>query len=230
MVIHILLIDNYDSFTYNVSQALASLQEGIEVDVIRNDQISVQEVKERIRKKFDRNGTECPPYDAIVISPGPGTPRDAGITMDLIRELGVSRESGDAWSGTPILGVCLGHQAIGEVFGGQVIRAPKPVHGKSAEIYHQGKGVFAGLPSPFQATRYHSLIVDWDTLPEELEVIAWTEDDLIMGLQHRQYPWIQGVQFHPESVLTHVNHQKQLFKNFFSLLDESIPLTSGWEI
>ena len=218
----ILLIDNYDSFTYNVSQALASLREGIEVEVIRNDQISVQEVKERIRQDI---------YDAIVISPGPGCPVDAGITLDLIRELGAGRETeGDAWAGTPILGVCLGHQAIGEVFGGQVVRAPEPVHGKPAQVYHQGKGVFAGLPSPFQATRYHSLIVDWETLPEDLEVIAWTEDNLIMGLQHRRYPWIQGVQFHPESVLTDVNHQKTLFKNFFSLLDDSEPLMSGWEV
>jgi anthranilate synthase component II len=218
----ILLIDNYDSFTYNVCQALASLREGMEVEVIRNDQISVQEVKERIQQGV---------YDAIVISPGPGRPADAGITMDIIRELGASREvEGDAWAGTPILGVCLGHQAIGEVFGGQVVLAPEPVHGKPAQIYHQGKGIFAGLPSPFKATRYHSLIVDWGTLPEDLEVIAWTEDDLIMGLQHRKYPWIQGVQFHPESVLTDVNHQKELFKNFFFLLDESEPLTSGWEL
>jgi anthranilate synthase component II len=209
----VLLIDNYDSFTYNVSQAIASLREGVEVEVIRNDQISVQEIKQRIQQGV------C---EAIVISPGPGCPTDAGITLDLIRELGVSHEvKGNVWTGIPILGVCLGHQAIGEVFGGQVIRASEPVHGKPAQIYHQGKGIFAGLPSPFTATRYHSLIVDWDTLPEDLEVIAWTEDDLIMGLQHRKYPWIQGVQFHPESVLTNVNHQKALFKNFFSLLGES---------
>jgi Glutamine amidotransferase class-I/HEAT repeats len=111
-----------------------------------------------------------------------------------------------------------------------VVRAPEPVHGKPAQVYHQGKGIFAGLPSPFQATRYHSLIVDWETSPDDREVIAWTEDNLIMGLQHRQYPWIQGVQFHPESVLTDVSHQKALFKNFFSLLDESEPITSGWEL
>jgi len=218
----ILLIDNYDSFTYNVSQALASLREGIEVEVIRNDQISVQEVKTRIQQGI---------YDAIVISPGPGRPATAGITMDLIRDLGVSREAdGDTWLGTPILGVCLGHQAIGEVFGGEVILAPEPVHGKAAQIYHQGQGIFAGLPSPFRATRYHSLIVDWDTLPADLTAIAWTEDNLIMGLQHRKYPWIQGVQFHPESVLTDVKHQKVLFKNFFSLLEESTPVTSAWEL
>lgn len=229
-MIRVLLIDNYDSFTYNVSQALTSSQEGIEVDVIRNDRISVQEVKERIQGRFFCNGKEYPPYDAIVISPGPGTPSDAGITMDLIRELGVSRESEDAaWLGTPILGICLGHQAIGKVFGGRVIRAPQPVHGKPAYIYHQSKGIFSGLPSPFMTTRYHSLIIDWDTLPGDLEVTAWTEDDTIMGLQHRQYPWIQGIQFHPESVLTSVDHQRQLFKNFFTLLNDSIP-SSGLEV
>jgi anthranilate synthase component II len=218
----ILLIDNYDSFTYNVSQALTSLREGIEVEVIRNDRISVQEVKERIQQHV---------YDAIVISPGPGCPTDAGITLDLIRELGASRETeGGAWAGTPILGVCLGHQAIGEVFGGQVVRAPEPVHGKPAQVYHQGKGVFTGLPSPFQATRYHSLIVDRETLPDDLEVIAWTEDGLIMGLQHRQYHWIQGVQFHPESILTEVEHREILFKNFLSLFDESEPLLGAWEL
>jgi anthranilate synthase component II len=218
----ILLIDNYDSFTYNVSQALTSLREGIEVEVIRNDRISVQEVKERIQQHV---------YDAIVISPGPGCPTDAGIILDLIRELGASSETeGDAWAGTPILGVCLGHQAIGEVFGGQVVRAPEPFHGKPAQVYHQGKGVFTGLPSPFQATRYHSLIVDLETLPEDLEVIAWTEDNLIMGLQHRQYPWIQGVQFHPESILTDVRNRETLFKNFLSLLDENEPFLGAWEL
>jgi anthranilate synthase component 2 len=219
---NILLIDNYDSFTYNVSHALTSLSENIEVEVIRNDEISVQEVKDRIKQGR---------YDAIVISPGPGTPADAGIIMDVIKELGVSRESENhTWEGTPILGVCLGHQAIGEVFGGQVVLAPQPVHGMSAQIYHQGKGVFAGLASPFKATRYHSLIVDWDTLPSDLEVTAWTEDNLIMGLKHRIYPWIQGIQFHPESVLTDVNNREQLFKNFLSILSKNEPLMSGWEI
>lgn len=211
-MINILLIDNYDSFIYNVSQAMSALSEEIEVEVFRNDEISVQEVKERVKKGI---------YDAIVISPGPGTPADSGIILDLIRELGASSESEeDSWAGTPILGVCLGHQAIGEVFGGQVVLAPEPVHGKPAQIYHQNKGIFEGLPSPFRAARYHSLIVDWDTLPEDLEVIAWTEDNLIMGLQHRNYPWIQGVQFHPESVLTDINHQKKLFENFFVLLNK----------
>lgn len=218
----ILLIDNYDSFIYDVSQALTSLREGIEVEVIRNDRISVQEVKERIQQHV---------YDAIVISPGPGCPTDAGITLDLIRELGASREAeGGAWAGTPVLGVCLGHQAIGEVFGGKVVRAPEPVHGKPVQVYHQGKGVFTRLPSPFQATRYHSLIVDRETLPDDLEVIAWTEDDLIMGLQHRHYPWIQGVQFHPESILTFVEHREILFKNFLSLFDESEPFLAAREL
>jgi anthranilate synthase component II len=220
-MIKILLIDNYDSFTYNVSQSMAAFKGEIEVEVevIRNDQISVQEVKSRLEQKI---------YDAIVISPGPGTPKDAGITMDLIQQLGPSHETEHSiWPGTPILGICLGHQAIGEVFGGQVILAPEPVHGKPEQIYHKGQGIFAGLPSPFQATRYHSLIVDWKTLPKDengLEIIAYTEaddnlDHLIMGLKHRKYPWIQGVQFHPESFLTDVKHQKQIFKNFFSAIN-----------
>jgi anthranilate synthase component II len=203
----ILLIDNYDSFTYNVRDAIMSIDNNVEVEVIRNDKISVQEVKEKIKQGI---------YQAIVISPGPGRPVDAGITLDVIRELGASSEAPDAiWEGIPILGVCLGHQAIGEVFGGQVILAPEPVHGKPAHIYHQGKGVFAGLPTPFVATRYHSLIVDKETLPDDLEVTAWTDDNLIMGLQHRKYPWIQGIQFHPESVLTDVEHRQRLFRNFW---------------
>jgi anthranilate synthase/aminodeoxychorismate synthase-like glutamine amidotransferase len=163
-----------------IVDGLSLASQGSVEQVILNDRISVQEVKERIQKHV---------YDAVVISPGPDCPTDAGITLDLIRELGTSRETeGDAWAGTPILGVCLGHQAIGEVFGGQVVRAPEPVHGKPAHVYHQGKGIFAGLPSPFEATRYHSLIVDRETLPKDLEVLAWTEDHLIMGLRHRKYP------------------------------------------
>jgi anthranilate synthase component II len=218
----ILLIDNYDSFTYNVKEAMMSIKSDLEVEVIRNDKISVEQVKEKVKQ-----GT----YEAIVISPGPGRPSDAGITMELIRELGPSNEDPNAkWEGVPILGVCLGHQAIGEIFGGDVVLAPEPVHGKGANIYHQNKGVFANLPTPFQATRYHSLIVDWETLPEDLEVTAWTEDNLIMGLQHRKYPWIQGVQFHPESVLTKVEHRKELFRNFLTLLDQHEPLMSGWEM
>jgi anthranilate synthase component II len=202
----ILLIDNYDSFTYNVRDAIISIDNNVDVEVIRNDKISVQEIKEKIKQGI---------YKAIVISPGPGRPIAAGITLDVIRELGPNSDAPDViWKGIPILGVCLGHQAIGEVFGGQVILAPEPVHGKPAHIYHQGKGVFAGLPTPFVATRYHSLIVDKETLPDDLEVTAWTDDDLIMGLQHRKYPWIQGIQFHPESVLTDVENRKMLFKNF----------------
>jgi anthranilate synthase component II len=221
-MIHILLIDNYDSFTYNVSQALTSLQPDIKVDVIRNDQISLPEVQRRLQGPFQQHGQEVPPYNAIVISPGPGRPENAGITLELIQELGVSK-------GTPILGICLGHQAIGEVFGGQVIRAPEPVHGKPAQIYHLDKGIFAGLPKPFVATRYHSLIVDLDTLPDDLEMTAWTEDGLIMGLQHRKYPWIQGVQFHPESILTKISDQQMLFKNFFSPFQVREIVLSGWE-
>jgi len=218
----ILLIDNYDSFTYNISQSLSSLKNNIYVDVIRNDQISVAEVKERVKEKQ---------YEAIVISPGPGRPTDAGITMDIIRELGVTYEDGyEVCNGIPILGVCLGHQAIGEVFGGKVVLAPEPIHGKTAEIYHQGKGIFAGLPIPFQATRYHSLVVDWDTFPNDLEIIAWTEDNLIMGLQHRDYPWIQGVQFHPESILTDNNNRRQLFENFLSIFDENESPSGAWNM
>ena len=216
----ILLIDNYDSFTYNVMHALSSasfslLGENPEncIETLRNDRISIQEVKNRVKQGI---------YEAIVISPGPGRPIDAGITMDIIRELGASYENKDEiWEGVPILGVCLGHQAIGEVFGGDIVLAPEPVHGKPTYIYHEGKGVFAGLPSPFRSTRYHSLIVNSETSPKDLESIAWTEDGIIMGLQHRHYPWIQGVQFHPESILTDIKHCEILFKNFLSLLNSS---------
>jgi anthranilate synthase component 2 len=224
----ILLIDNYDSFTYNLFQCLSVLKLGTsspEIEVIRNDKITVEEVRERIQQGY---------YKAIVISPGPGRPSDAGITMELIRELGLSheREAG-FWSGVPILGVCLGHQAIGEVFGGHVILAPEPVHGKASAIYHKGKGIFAGLPSYFMATRYHSLIVEKETLPEVLEATAYTEDGLIMGLQHREYKWIQGVQFHPESVLTKEEHRMQLLQNFLNLASTYIEYESfvgGWEV
>jgi anthranilate synthase component II len=183
----LLLIDNYDSFTYNLYQYLAEL--GAQVLVRRNDDLTVDEA-------------EALAPDHLVISPGPCTPREAGISSALIAQLGPH---------TPTLGVCLGHQCIGEAFGGHVIRAPVPVHGKPALILHHGAGVLAGLPSPLQATRYHSLIVERATLPDTLDVTAETEDGLIMGLRHRSFP-IEGVQFHPESVLT--PDGKTLLRNF----------------
>jgi anthranilate synthase component 2 len=176
----IVVIDNYDSFTYNLVQHLGSL--GAVMEVVRNDTISVEELAAR--------GPQ-----AIVISPGPCTPKEAGISVDVIRTLGPT---------TPILGVCLGHQCIGEAFGGQVIRAPRgPVHGKTSRIFHDGLTIYEGLPAPFEATRYHSLIVAREGLPGELDVSAKLEDGTIMGLRHRAFP-IEGVQFHPESVLTAV--------------------------
>lgn len=186
----ILLLDNYDSFTYNLAQYLGEL--GCQVEVHRNDRISVEQIAQR---KPER----------IVISPGPCTPQEAGICVELIQKLAGK---------IPILGVCLGHQAIGAAFGGKIIRAPKLFHGKTSQIRHDGSGVFQGLPNPFTATRYHSLIVERKSLPAELQVNAETDDDIIMGMQHRQYP-LMGVQFHPESVLTESG--KQLLKNFLSL-------------
>ena len=186
----ILLLDNYDSFTYNLAQYLGEL--GCQVEVHRNDRISVEQIAQR---KPER----------IVISPGPCTPKEAGICVELIQKLAGK---------IPILGVCLGHQAIGAAFGGKIIRAPKLFHGKTSQIRHDGSGVFRGLPNPFAATRYHSLIVERKSLPRELQVNAETDDDIIMGMQHRQYP-LMGVQFHPESVLTESG--KQLLKNFLSL-------------
>jgi anthranilate synthase/aminodeoxychorismate synthase-like glutamine amidotransferase len=186
----ILLLDNYDSFTYNLAQYLGEL--GCQVEVHRNDRISVEQIAQR---KPER----------IVISPGPCTPQEAGISVEMIQKLAGK---------IPILGVCLGHQAIGAAFGGKIIRAPKLFHGKTSQIRHDGSGVFRGLPNPFTATRYHSLIVERKSLPAELQVTAETDVDIIMGLQHRQYP-LMGVQFHPESVLT--DSGKQLLKNFLSL-------------
>jgi anthranilate synthase component 2 len=185
----ILLLDNYDSFTYNIYQYLSEL--GAEVVVRRNDELTVAEVAALAPEQ-------------IVISPGPCTPNEAGISVALIRELGAQ---------IPILGVCLGHQAIGAAYGGAVVRAPTVMHGKLSAIHHSGKGVFAGLPQPFKATRYHSLIVRRDDLPAELEVTAWTEDGLIMGLRHREYP-VEGVQFHPESIMTEAG--KELLANFLA--------------
>jgi anthranilate synthase/aminodeoxychorismate synthase-like glutamine amidotransferase len=185
----ILLIDNYDSFTYNLYQYLGEL--GAETRVVRNDEISVDAV------------LETPP-DRIVISPGPGTPDQAGITLELIR-----RSAGKI----PLLGVCLGHQALGQAFGGKVVRAAKLMHGKTSEIHHDGRTIFAGLPSTFTATRYHSLVVARESVPECLEVSAWTEDGVVMGLRHRALP-LEGVQFHPESILTSAG--KQLLATFLT--------------
>jgi anthranilate synthase/aminodeoxychorismate synthase-like glutamine amidotransferase len=186
----ILVIDNYDSFTYNLVQYLGEL--GAEVAVRRNDQVTVAGVRELAP-------------DKIVISPGPGTPSQAGISNDLIRELGPR---------VPVLGVCLGHQCIGEVFGGRVVRAGRLMHGKTSPIRHDGRGVFAGLPNPFEATRYHSLILERDSVPAGLEICADTEELEIMGVRHREYP-VHGVQFHPESILS--REGRHLLKNFMQL-------------
>lgn len=186
----ILLLDNYDSFTYNLAQYLGEL--GCQVEVHRNDKISIEEIA---RRKPER----------IVISPGPCTPREAGISVELIEKLA---------GRFPILGVCLGHQAIGAAFGGKIVRAPKLFHGKTSEIRHDGKNIFRKLSDPFTATRYHSLIVERKSLPRELAITAETDDGVIMGLRHRRYK-IEGVQFHPESVLT--TSGKQLLENFLAL-------------
>ena len=184
----ICVIDNYDSFTYNLVQYLGEL--GAEVHVVRNDAASVEEVAAMRPER-------------IVISPGPGRPEDAGITMAVVRALGET---------TPILGVCLGHQAIGAVFGGRVVRAGVPMHGKTSTIEHNSRGVFSGLTEPFAASRYHSLVVSDEGLPDDLEVTARTrEDHVIMGLRHRRWP-VHGVQFHPESILTGEGHR--LLRNF----------------
>ena len=184
------ILDNYDSFTYNLVQYFGEL--GAEPVVRRNDEITVAELREMSPAR-------------ICISPGPGEPRDAGVTEDIIRERGPT---------VPVLGVCLGHQAIGEVFGGEVVRAGRLMHGKTSPIVHEGDGVFAGLPNPFEATRYHSLVVRPDSVPECLEVNARTPEGEIMGLRHREFP-IHGVQFHPESILT--REGKRLLENFLKL-------------
>ncbi|MNX79570.1 Anthranilate synthase component 2 [compost metagenome] len=187
----VLMIDNYDSFTYNLVQYLGEL--GAEVAVYRNDALTIAEI-------------EALAPERIVISPGPGTPDDAGISKEVLAHFAGK---------VPILGVCLGHQSMGEVFGGRVIRAPYLMHGKTSMIHHDGKGVFAGLPNPFEATRYHSLIVAREDLPTCLEVSAWTEDGLIMGMRHRDIPAFEGVQFHPESILTAAGHD--LLRNFLKM-------------
>jgi anthranilate synthase/aminodeoxychorismate synthase-like glutamine amidotransferase len=184
-----LLLDNYDSFTYNLYQYLSEL--GAEVAVRRNDQVTLDEI-------------EAMQPDSIVISPGPCTPNEAGLSCQVIEAFGPR---------IPLLGVCLGHQAIGQVYGGHVIRAPEPMHGKTSVIHHQGQGVLRNLPQPFEAIRYHSLIVERSTLPDELEITAETADGLIMGLRHRTHP-VEGVQFHPESIMTSVG--KDLLRNFLT--------------
>jgi anthranilate synthase/aminodeoxychorismate synthase-like glutamine amidotransferase len=184
------MIDNYDSFTYNLVQYLGEL--GQELKVYRNNKITIAEI-------------EAMKPERIVISPGPCTPKEAGISIDVIKH----------FAGTiPLLGVCLGHQSIGEAFGGDVIRAPYLMHGKTSMIHHDGKTIFAGLPNPFEATRYHSLIIKRETLPPVLEISAWTEDNVIMGVRHRQFK-LEGVQFHPESILTGAG--KDLLRNFLKL-------------
>jgi len=192
---HLLLIDNYDSFTYNLWHYLSEL--GAETIVYRNDALTVAEAL-----ALGPQG--------IIISPGPGTPAQSGITVPIVAAAG----------NIPLLGVCLGHQAIGEAFGGRVIRAPAPMHGKVSPMEHDGSGVFAGLPSPFTATRYHSLIVERETLPDCLEINAWTADGLIMGMRHRSLP-IHGVQFHPESIAS--EHGKKLLRNFLGAATQLAP-------
>ncbi|OKH39156.1 aminodeoxychorismate/anthranilate synthase component II [[Phormidium ambiguum] IAM M-71] len=194
----ILVIDNYDSFTYNLVQYLGELAAefpvAADIQVYRNDQITLEQIR------------ELKP-DGVVISPGPGRPEDAGISPDLIRDLGAT---------LPIFGVCLGHQAMGLVFGGKIVSAPELMHGKTSQVYHKGVGVFQDVETPMTATRYHSLVIEKETCPEVLEITAWVEDGTIMGVRHRDYPHIQGVQFHPESILTHSG--KQLLRNFLKSL------------
>lgn len=194
------MIDNYDSFTYNLVQYLGEL--GAAVETVRNDAITVAQIR-----KLNPQG--------IVISPGPGTPDDAGISLQVVVELG---------GVFPILGVCLGHQCIGQVYGGQVVRAGRVMHGKTSLMQHRGQGVFAGLPQPFEATRYHSLVLQKDAIPECLQVTAWTETatgeiEEIMGLRHTSLP-IEGVQFHPESILTRCGHD--LLQNFINSINTGI--------
>ncbi len=190
----LLIIDNYDSFTYNLYQYLSEL--GAEVVTVRNDKIPLEDV-------------EALSPEGIVISPGPCTPREAGISNDVIRHFGPK---------LPVLGVCLGHQCIGDVYGARVDRADEIRHGKTSMVNHHGAGVLAGLPNPFEAIRYHSLVVYPETLPDCLEVTAWTDDGLIMGLRHKEYP-VEGVQFHPESILTPVGHD--LLRNFLDRVGQA---------
>jgi anthranilate synthase component 2 len=197
----IIVIDNYDSFTYNLVQYLGELGNELpvasEIQVYRNDKIDSEQIK-KLRP------------DGIVISPGPGRPEDAGISGSLFSQLG---------STVPILGVCLGHQSLGQVFGGKIVSAPVLMHGKTSEIHHTGVGIFRGLANPFTATRYHSLVIDRQSCPDILEITAWVDDGTIMGVRHRNYPHLEGVQFHPESILT--SSGKQLLRNFLESLPAS---------
>lgn len=186
----LLLIDNYDSFTYNLLHYFAEI--GADIEVVRNDALTIDEIKKKS-------------LDGIIISPGPGTPDESGVSLDVIKTLGTTM---------PIFGVCLGHQAIGQIFGASIIRH-SPMHGKVSAVFHEGKSVFKDLPSPFDATRYHSLIIDPATLPSCLEVTSWTEDKVIMGVQHKEYP-IHGVQFHPESIASSCG--KDIIRNFYKLV------------
>ncbi|MEM8674811.1 MAG: aminodeoxychorismate/anthranilate synthase component II [Cyanobacteria bacterium P01_G01_bin.67] len=194
----IIVIDNYDSFTYNLVQYLGELAQDLpvasDIHVYRNDAIDIDTIN------------QLQP-DGILISPGPGRPEDAGISLKLIEKMGRK---------IPILGVCLGHQSIGQVFGGEIVAAPVLMHGKTSSVHHQNLGVFAGLDSPFTATRYHSLVIEPQTIPDTLEITAWVEDGTIMGVRHRDYHHIQGVQFHPESILT--DNGKSLLRNFLQSL------------
>lgn len=195
----IFVLDNYDSFTYNLVQRFGEIDQSLRIEVARNDQITIEQIEQLQPER-------------IIVSPGPCTPAEAGISRELIRHFAPK---------LPVLGVCLGHQSLGDVFGGQVLRARRPMHGKTSLIHHNNRGVFAGLPNPFEATRYHSLIVPEETLPPELEVTAWADPEAsglpreVMGLKHRDYQ-THGVQFHPESYLTG-EHGIQLLKNFLAL-------------
>ena len=197
----ILVIDNYDSFTYNLVQYLGELSVDFRVakdlKVVRNDALSIAQIKE-----LNPN--------AILLSPGPGDPNQSGICMDILSELAAQ---------TPILGVCLGHQAIAQSYGGKIIRAKELMHGKTSNVFHHSEGLFKGLPNPLVATRYHSLIAEQETLPKCLEITAWLEDGTIMGIRHRDYPCLLGVQFHPESVLTESGHR--LLGNFLLLAEDA---------
>jgi anthranilate synthase/aminodeoxychorismate synthase-like glutamine amidotransferase len=188
----ILLIDNYDSFTYNLVQRLGEINPALDVRVARNDQVTPEQV-------------ESLGPERIIISPGPCTPREAGVSNDIIGRFAPR---------VPILGVCLGHQCIGHTFGAEVVRADRIMHGKTSLIFHDGQGLYRGLPNPFEATRYHSLVIRPGTLPPELEVVAWTDQDEIMGVRHKSYP-LEGVQYHPESFLTGAGHD--LLRNFLTL-------------